>query len=147
MRAKRRGSANTFFKKLKDLHRKLASREKKLKLVDIPLTTTSNSMYQQIERFDIGETYKTANVSKDLVELIRKESADIRDVNKTVLEGFISTKHFMNSEFIDESSEEYQEPTASSVERKKKFNFEPPLTSIEQKTFIDSYRKEFELEI
>ena len=146
--SKKDETSEYFFRNLKDLYRKLPkSGGKQLKLIDIPVTRTSNKMFDGIDRFDVAKTYKTTNLSQNLAEFIKKETEEIRSANKTILNAFISAKNNENdNESSAESSQNYQ-ITESAAEKKKKFNFDPPLTSIEQKRYIDSYRQQFELEI
>ncbi len=141
-----------FFKDMKDLQKKYWAKEKKLKLVDIKINKTSNSMYNEIERFDLAEAYKRQNASQDLSELIKREFEETKNVNKKPLEGFISGKNFNESGLPCDDEEEEDSSSEDEIsgikkDKKKIFTFEPPLASIEKKLFIDLHRKEFELEI
>ena len=141
-----------FFNDMKDLSKKHSRKEKKLKLVDVKINRTSNSMYNEIERFDIAESYKRSKVSQDLSDFIKKEFEETKHVNNKPLDGFISSKYFgesglPNEEDDDDHDSSFEDENNQTLKEKKKFNFEPPLASIEKKMLIDLHRKEFELEI
>ena len=143
-----------YFKDLNDLRNKYWSKEKKIKLVDIKLNKSSNKLYEKInEVFDVSNAYKRQSVSQNLTDLIKRQFEETKHVNKSALDGFISTKRLEREnassdeeEDID-SSRSSDETGASDKEKKVRFDFDPPLSSIHKKVFIDMHRKEFELEI
>ena len=137
-----------YFKDLSDLRNKFWTKEESVKLVDVKINKTSNAHFKKIERFDIADAYKRQNVSQHLSHLIKKEFEEVKEVNKKPLEGFISMKHFNDSSLADRDEDDStSSDDERGTEKRVRFNFEPPLASIQQKMYIDLHLKEFELEV
>ena len=125
-----------FFKNLNDLHKKIPTKNEKIKLICSPAPRTSNPLYNQIYKFDISEKYKTGyKLSPDIDVLIKKSSSALKDIlfskNENDIKAFIS----MN------------ELDLESYEPENKTFFDPPQAAISQKRIIDLYRRRFELSI